>query len=269
MSDATAQAADGGRLVVVGVGYGVAGHLDARSRVNIERADRVFYLFHDPVTATHVQQLNPNAESLHVAYRADEPGSAAARRMVERMVGAVREGAFVCAAFAGHPAIAVPPALEAVRQVRAAGLPAQVLPSISIEDCLVADLGFDPGKTGRVLFEANDFVRSPRRFDPTAALVLLQPGAVGDDRMVDGSTPNRAGLALLADLLGETYPERHPVVLYEREPIPWVPPRMDRTTLAELAEADVRVMTTLFLPPIGPPEVDPTMLARLGMSSRP
>ena len=46
-------------------------------------------------------------ESLHDCYRVGEPGIEGCERMVERILGTVRQGRVTCAAFYGHPAIFV------------------------------------------------------------------------------------------------------------------------------------------------------------------
>src|SRR5947207_15537569 len=100
--------------------------------------------------------------------------------MVEQILQAVRAGRQVCGAFFGHPAVLVDPAHAAVRRAREEGYPAAILPGISAEACLFADLGIDPGVCGCQSYEATDFLVRPRAFDTGTALVLWQVGALAE-----------------------------------------------------------------------------------------
>lgn len=253
----------GGSLTVVGTGYNVAGQVTPEARACIEQAQRVFYLVTDPATSAWLRSLHPAAESLHDCYRQGEPGLEACDRMVERILQAVRGGATTCAAFYGHPAIFVPPGLESVRQARREGFAAHLLPGISFEDCLFADLGIDPGVTGRVLYEATDFLVRPRDFDPTALLVLLQVGAIGLSNFAAGDRPNRAALGLLAEVLGRRYPPHHRVVLYRAAQLPIFDPSIEWVPLERLHEAPLSVVSTLCVPPLPRRPVSAPILERL------
>lgn len=252
-----------GGLTVVGTGYNVAGQVTPETLSCLQRAERLFYLVTDPATSAWLKSLNATAESLHDGYRVGEPGTEACERMVERILAAVREGLEVCAAFYGHPAIFIPPGLESVRRARQEGFPARMLPAISFEDCLFADLGLDPGVHGRLMYEATDFLIRPRRFDPTAGLILLQVGAIGLVNFREDETPNRAGMRLLAEVLGEHYPESHKVALYQAAQLPIFEPSITWTAVSTLADAPLSVCSTLYVPPLKRRPVDREMLTRL------
>ena len=259
------------RLTLVGTGYRVAGQVTPETRVTMETADVLFYLVTDPATGAWLRTLNPRATSLQDCYREGEDGAVAARRMAERMVAPLREGgpegrpdgSSVCAAFSGHPAVLVHAARLAAEQARAEGFAVSMLPAISCEDCLFAELGVDPAVPGRVLFDATDFLLRPRDFDTTAALVLLQVGAVGLRDYRSGREPNRDGMRVLAETLRRWYPAEHPVVLYEAGTLPPFDPKVVRVPLAELGEAPASVVSTLYVPPLPLPPIDEERAARL------
>jgi hypothetical protein len=259
----------GGNLTVVGTGYNVAGHVTAEARSRLVAARRVFYLMTDPASTSWLSTLNPAAESLHDCYRVGEPGLEACERMVERILAPVREGFDVCAAFYGHPAIFVPPGLESLRRARLEGHTASMLPAVSFEDCLYADLGVDPGVSGRAMYEATDFLVRPRRLDPTAALILLQVGAVGVTSFSEGDRPNRAALPFLQELLARWYPRDHTVAVYRITQLPVYQPEIDWLPLANLSEARLSVSSTLYVPPLARRPVDGEILASLGAGARP
>lgn len=240
-------------LTVAGTGYGVAGQITPETEAAIREADRLFYLVTDPATAAFLRSLNPRARSLHDAYQPGEQGLAASRSMVERILEPLGRGLSACAVFSGHPAVFLHTSHAAVRQARRRGFAARMLPAVSCEDCLVADLGVDPSRSGRCLFEATDFLLRRRRFDPASALVLLQVGAIGLVDYREGAEPNRRGLEVLAQVLQEHYPADHQAVLYEIPLLPLFDPSIRPVALAELPRAPVTVVSTLYVPPTPPP----------------
>jgi hypothetical protein len=141
-----------------------------------------------------------------------------------------------------------------------------MLPGVSAEDCLFADLGLDPGEVGCQSFEATDFLLRRRRFDPTSLLVLWQIGLVGieDIRLV--ALWSASGLAVLIETLLETYPRSHPVVVYEASTLPTSPPKIERVALGELANAGVTATSTLCVTPLGEGKTDFEVARRLGLS---
>jgi len=128
-----------------------------------------------------------------------------------------------CLACYGHPGVFVYPSHEAIRRARAEGYEARMLPGISAEDCLFADLGVDPGISGCQSYEATDFMANARRIDPTSSVILWQIGVVGD------ATFKRHGydlsaFPLLIERLLEYYPPTHVTYLYEAAIFPGCEP---------------------------------------------
>ena len=95
----------------------------------------------------------------------------------------------MCAVFYGHPGVFVNPSHRAVAQARAEGFRAAMLPGVSAEDCLFADLGLDPGAHGCQSYEATDFVIRRRSCYPSALLILWQVGALGEDSVTEMGHP--------------------------------------------------------------------------------
>ncbi len=231
----------------------------------IEHAERVLYLLADSVAAEWLKDLNPSAESLEHLYALGKPRSQTYEEMVEVILAPARRGLDVCAVFYGHPGVFGFPPHEAVRRARSEGFSAQMLPGISAEDCLFADLGVDPGD-GCQSFEATNFLLFPRSFDPSVSLVLWQVAAIGEAPGTD--RPNRAGLKVLAEYLQRSYSKKDEVILYEASPYPVGDPIVQRLPLGDLPKAEVRSMTTLYVPPKGHPPPDLEMFDRLGVPRR-
>lgn len=249
------------------VGVGIAGpaHVTAAGRGAIRAADKRFFLVADPLTREWLRGVAPRAENLSDAYAVGKSRDLTYEEMVERILAPVRRGKRVCAIFYGHPGVFAYPPHEAVRRARGEGFAARMLPGISALDCLFADLGVDPGEVGCASFEATDFLLRRRRFDPTSALVLWQVGLVGVEDVREADLWSRDGLALLAEVLLETYPAAHELVIYEASTLPVAPPKIVRAPLGELPRAPVTALSTLYVPPLGEGATDLALARRLGL----
>ena len=167
-----------GSLVVVGTGIGFA-RITLEARAAIAAAEDVLYLVPDAVSDAALLELSPQARSLAGLYEEGVSRRVAYEHMVEAILTPVRAGRRVCAAFYGHPGVFVLPSHEAIRRARAEGFAAEMLPGVSAEDCLVADLGVDPAASGWQSYEATKFLERRPAVETGAALVLWQIGVVG------------------------------------------------------------------------------------------
>lgn len=249
-------------LTVVGTGIRSGTHMTPEARAAFERADDALYLMLDPVSMVWLERLNPSARSLHHHYVPDAPRSDAYASIVDDIMSCVRKGGDVCVAFYGHPGVFVSPSHEAVRLARAEGYEARMLPAISAEDCLFAELGVDPAASGCQSYEATDFLLRRRRVDPSAMLVLFQVTVIGETGFTP--IPPARRLDVLADYLRESYPPTHEVVAYAASPFPMADPIVRRFPLEELPEADLPSFATLYVPPAETRSSDPRMSKRLG-----
>lgn len=257
--------APAGRLDIVGTGIRPGGHLTLEARHLIRGADQVLCLVNG-LTLAALRDLNPKLMSLADCYARGRQRDHSYTEMVASLLAPLAEGQAVCGVFYGHPGVFVWPAHEAIRQARAAGYPARMYPGISAEDCLFADLGLDPAVHGCQSFEASDFLLHARRFDPTAAMILWQPAALGDVSRSSFQT-DPAWVRVLAEVLIEHYPAGHPVVVYEAASFPLAEPRIETIRLETLHRASFSPVSTLYLAPVGPPALSPERLTRLGISA--
>jgi uncharacterized protein YabN with tetrapyrrole methylase and pyrophosphatase domain len=250
-----------GSLTVVGTGIQLASHLTFEARIALQHAQLVLCLVAEPATRAWLERLNPNTQSLNMLYELDRNRSGAYEAMTEEIARRVREGLEVCAAFYGHPAVCAAPTHEALRRVRSEGFPARMLPGVSAEDCLFADLGLDPSRWGWQSYEATDFLVRTRRVDPSAALVLWQIGTVGSP--IASAQKRPIGLPLLVEALLELYSPEHEVVVYEASPYPSWDPLVRRVPLSHLCEEHVTALSTLYVPPRGEAVLNHAILNRL------
>jgi uncharacterized protein YabN with tetrapyrrole methylase and pyrophosphatase domain len=253
-----------GSLTIVGTGIRLIGHCTIEARTYLEQADKVLYLVADPVTTRWIESLNPTAESLHSFYEQGKDRRASYFAMVERILSEVRRGLKVCAAFYGHPGVFVNPSHEAIRQARVEGFDARMLPGISAEDCLFADLGLDPASCGCQSFEATDFLVYKRQFDTRSALILWQIGIIGD--LTYNRSPNTArGLQVLTERLLQFYDPKHNTIIYQASMYPICDSVLESVPLERLPETPATQMSTLYVPPKSLSIPDPQVLQQLGI----
>lgn len=255
-----------GSLAIVGTGISMIAHMTAEAQAQVTHADKLFFLVTHPLAEEWMRQLNPQAESLARFYTPQRDRHEVYRDMANHVLNAVRAGHTVCAAFYGHPTIFVTPTQDMVRRAQTEGYPVTVLPGISAEDCLFADLHLDPGQQGCQSYESSDFLLRPRQFDPSTPMILWQVGVIGHFQVVDASLDSAKGLAILSTALRRWYPADHKVVLYEAAMLPTSEPRITWVALERLPGASLTPFATLYVPPLGLPAVDPEMLTQLGLS---
>lgn len=244
-----AAAAPQGSLVVVGTGIRTVGQLTVEAIAWIKVSDTVLYVVADPVAEALIHHLNPGgAVSLHGCYGEGVPRSQSYEAMVQQIMGCVRAGQRTCAAFYGHPGVFAYPTHESVRRARQEGYPARMLPGISAEDCLFADLGVDPSVDGCQSFEATDFLLRGRRIDTASALVLWQVGIVGDWTYRSTGYDLKAFPALVSRLCA-LYDPGHEAFIYQAAMLPGVAPVITRITLGGLTPEHVTPGSTLYIPP--------------------
>jgi uncharacterized protein YabN with tetrapyrrole methylase and pyrophosphatase domain len=255
-SPETAEEPSTGSLIVVGTGIRSTGQMTMEAIAHIKLAEKVFYLVADPVGEEIINQLNPRgAVSLATLYEQGKARRETYREMVDQILDSVRSGRRTCAVFYGHPGVFVAPSHDAIQKARSEGFNARMLPGVSAEDCLFADLGFDPATAGCQSYESTDFLVNDRRIDPSSHVVLWQVGVLGDQTFnleVQQTNP----LNLLVERLLKIYPADHKACVYEAAVNPGDEPKVDWLTLESLNASKLSIISTLYLPPAEPPRFD-------------
>lgn len=239
----------GPSLIVVGTGIRIIGQMTIESVSWIKVAEKVLYLTYDPVADDVITGLNPNAESLIGFYAEGKPRRKSLQAMVKRVMACVRSGTQTCLVCYGHPGVLCWVGHEAIRQARGSGFTAKMLPAVSAEDCLFADLGLDPGTTGCQTFEATDFLTNGQSVDPACLLILWQIGVTGDRLFTRKGYKNTA-LPDLIERLCQFYGPNHEVIVYSAA-IHWAgEPTIEHVPLGRLHKARLSGSSTLCVPPV-------------------
>jgi precorrin-6B methylase 1 len=255
-----------GSLSAVGIGIAAPAHATVEAIQRIKAADKVLSIVVDPLAEYWLHGLNATTESLSPFYAKGKNRKRTYNEMVEYILGLVRQNLRVCVASYGHPGVTAYPLHEALRRAHAEGFSAEMLPGISAEDCLFAELGIDPTESGCLSFEATDFLVYHRMPDLMSDLILWQVGAIGVwDARNERDAWNQDGIKVLTERLLETYRPGHQVVIYEASRLPMCPSTIDRVHLESLPEARVSAAATLYVPAMTKPTVDEAMVQRLGI----
>lgn len=252
------------QLIVVGTGIRATGQLTIETIAWLRAADKVLYLTSDPVAEEVIKTLNPKgAESLMACYGSDKLRTDTYSEIVKKTMAYLRAGHRVCLAVYGHPGVLAIPTHEAVRQARAAGIKARMLPAVSAADCMFADLGIDEFG-GCSSFEATDFLLNMRVIDPASHLLLWQIGGLGD-LTYKKYDYNIVGLEQLTRKLMGYYGPHHVVTLYEAPMFAGVEPLICSGPLHQLPFGCPTPNSTMYIPPMTQPQPDLSVQYELGL----
>jgi uncharacterized protein YabN with tetrapyrrole methylase and pyrophosphatase domain len=243
------------QLVVAGTGIRIVGQLTIEAATCIRRAERLHFSVADAVGERVIRALNARAEPLMPLYADGKPRSETYEEMVETILRSVRAGHRTAAVFYGHPGVFAFPSHEAVRRARREGFSARMLPAVSAEDCLFADLGVDPADSGCQSLEATDFLLRMRSIDTTQQLILWQVGVLGEWSFRRTSY-GLSALPMLVRKLLERYPSEHVATVYEAASAPGAEPRAERTPIGALGDVPLTPISTLYVPPLRDPGFD-------------
>ncbi len=201
-------------LTLIGTGIKFLSHLTVEAEAHIKSAQKLLFLLNDPALQQWVLKQNPTAESLDFLYEKFEQRQDSYQAITHYILETLRKHQQLCVLMYGHPTVFAQPALNAIYQAKEQGYATLILPGISAEDCLFADLQINPGSSGCQSFETTDFLIHQRIFDPRSHLILWQVGIIG----VLGHAKyiqNAEAAKILVRYLSKYYALDHEVVLYE------------------------------------------------------
>lgn len=239
------------RLIVVGCGIKFVSHLTVEVKAAIEQSDKVLYLVNEPAMKVWIKKHAKQAQSLDFLYGAATNRQHSYQAISDYILDALEEDKSLCVVLYGHPSVFATPALDAVSRAKTAGIDCQILPGISAEDCLFADLAIDPGDRGCLSFEASYFLLYQPTFTHQCHLVLWQAAVIGMQGHPPEDHDPRPGLALLSQYLLTFYPEKHPIVSYQAAQYPQFSPIIKVIQLGQLATEVIPRLATLYIAPHG------------------
>ena len=143
-----------------------------------------------------------------------------------------------------------------------------MLPAVSAEDCLFADLGIDPSFPGLQTLEATDMLLRKHKLLTDAHVIIWQVGCVGDLCFRRQGYLNH-NFHVLIKYLQEAYCEEYVITHYIAAQFPMCSALIEHIPLNDFMENDVakRVtgISTFYIPPRDARAVDPGMAVTLGL----
>lgn len=249
-------------LIVVGSGIKFMSHLTTEVKVCIEKSDKVLYLINEPVMQEWIKKNSKSSESLDDLYMKSSKRNDNYISIAEYIIQNLKETNNLCVVIYGHPTVFVQPSLLAAKMALADGYNVTIMPGISAEDCLFADLMIDPATSGCQSFEATDFLLYRREHDSSSHLIIWQPFVIGVLGIPIDHNPQE-GLRLLTEYLREKYQLDHEVILYEAAQYPAFKPKIVSILLRDLIDAELSSLTTLYVKPAIQKMPDSYMLRKL------
>ncbi|MEM7019413.1 MAG: SAM-dependent methyltransferase [Pseudomonadota bacterium] len=253
-----------GSLIVAGTGIKSIAHLTVEAQAWIREADIVLHCLADPVTALWVRDNSKQAIDLNGFYQDSQPRLQTYLNMSAFIMQHVRAEQDVCVVFYGHPGIFAMATHYSIAMARAEGYRTAMLPGISAEDCLFAELGFDPATYGCQSLEATDMLLRRRAPQIDEHVIIWQAGEVGNLVYHERREANPA-IAVLLEYLLQFYPPEHPVFHYQGAQYPISESAIEYLSLSDLVNAHLSTVSTLYLPPVQERPVDKEMAEKLGI----
>ncbi|MDT0305430.1 SAM-dependent methyltransferase [Streptomyces sp. DSM 44917] len=202
---------------------------------------------------------------LSAAYAEDKPRSETYTEVAAAVVAAaVRDGgrhaAFVTS---GHPLVLVTPTQLILKEAVSRGIPVNRVPGVSSLDTVWADIGFDPGPDGALMFEATSLLLRRYPLSPSVPLFLWQVNTV--ETALYSTRKNRPErFSRLQEYLLRFYPPDHVAVLVHSASLPITRSRLAEVRLGELGRL-AEIATSqhiLYVPPAARQAVADQELAR-------
>ncbi len=259
-----------GKLIVIGSGIKSIAHFTLEAQAHLQQADIVLYAAADPVTDMWIEKQNPNSFDLYQYYGNDKNRIITYTQMIERIMEEVRAGKYVCALFYGHPGVFVTPSHNAIELARREGYEAEMLPGISAEDCLFADLGVDPSIPGLQTYEATDLLLRKRPINTEINAVIWQVGCVGDIGFKFHGYENDKFNVLL-DYLEEFYSPDQEVINYVASMFSMSKAKIEKHKLSDYRDPEIAKsvsgISTFFIPAAKMTVSDAELSNKLGLKT--
>lgn len=207
------------------------------------------YLVNEPITKQWIEQYSKLSESLDSIYFSENDRQISYDKIRDKILAELETYNFITVVLYGHPTVFADPGLQSIIAAQKKSIETIILPGISIENCLYADLKVDPGQFGCFHVEATELLLYDKIIEPTAHLCIWQPGMIGN-RSVPNSNQKSNHLKLLKLKLKKYYPDDHIAILYEAPMYPGVEPRIHKFSLSDIEAQSIGTLATLYIPPL-------------------
>lgn len=237
-------------VILAGTGIKSLSHITREVEVSVQQADKVLYLVNEPVIEEWILKQASETESMHDLYIKNESRRDNYRAIIDKIIEEHEVCRNLCVLIYGHPTVFAYPGIEAIRQIERKGGVVKIMPGISAEDCLFADLRVNPGERGCLSIEATEFLLYDRVIDPMSHVIFWQIGQVGNTG-IPTTGLNNALLDYFCRRITEIYGHDKEVVLYEASLYPNIPPKIRKLNISLLKQEEISTISSLYLSPEG------------------
>jgi uncharacterized protein YabN with tetrapyrrole methylase and pyrophosphatase domain len=252
-------------VYVVGLGIVSVRQVTREAESAMRRSSQIFYACDAIGIHDYLAELSPIVTEIYAStLREGEDRLSKYNRIAATVLEAALDHPPVTFAVAGHPMVFVYPTQQILAAAADLGLRVAVLPGISAFDCMIVDLGLDPGTGGVQMFETTALLLHQRALQPDVPCFLWQVGSV-ETRLFTRmpSVPERYR-RLEAHLI-KYYPPDHRVKVVYSSSHPLADAAILEFAIRDMHEhaAEIHPGATLYIPPARPAEIRDAELRQL------
>jgi uncharacterized protein YabN with tetrapyrrole methylase and pyrophosphatase domain len=252
-------------LYLVGLGIVSVRQITRETESALRRSTEVLYACDAIGIADYLGDLCPKVTEVYVAtLREGEDRLSKYNRIAAMVLEAALDHPPVSFAVAGHPMVFVYPTQQILKTAGLLGLRVAVLPGISALDCMIVDLGLDPGSQGIQMYETTALLLHRRELQPDVPCFLWQVGSA-ETRLFTRSRSVPQRFSRLQQHLLRYYPAGHVVRVVYSATHPLARSNILQFPIERMHEhaADIHPGATLYIPPCRPAEIKDTELQQL------
>lgn len=236
-------------LALVGTGIKTISHLTEEAKGYICNCDKVLYLVNEPLLEIYIKRLSKLSETLEPVYFQSESRENSYNNIAQKIHIELENFNSICVVIYGHPCVFATPGLLALSDLDNT-IKTVVCPAISAQDCLYADLRFDPASGGIQTFDATEYLLYDKLIDTSSHTVIYQIGMVGNLGLPTNKV-NKEAINFIKKKLLNVYEKEKNAVIYESALYPGNNPKISEFDLDDLDIQELTTISTLYIPPDG------------------
>jgi hypothetical protein len=252
-------------VYIVGLGIVSVRQITREAEAAMRRSREIFYASDAIGIEDYLAQLCPTVTEIYVStLREGEDRLSKYNRIAATVLEAALDHAPVTFAVAGHPMVFVYPTQQILAAADDLGLTVAVLPGISAFDCMIVDLGLDPGTCGVQMFETTALLLQQRPLQPDVPCFLWQIGSA-ETRLFTRAPSAPQRFTRLQEHLERFYPADHLVKVVYSSSHPLAAPAILEFPINRMHEhaAQIHPGATLYIPPAQHADIKDTELREL------
>ena len=236
-------------LALVGTGIKTISHLTEEAKGYICNCDKVLYLVNEPLLEIYIKRLAKSSMTLGSVYFQSESREDAYNNIARQIHLELEKFNSICIVIYGHPCVFATPGLLALLGLDSS-IKTVICPAISAQDCLYADLKFDPASGGIQTFDATEYLLYDKLIDPFSHIVIYQIGMAGNLGLPTNKI-NKGAINFIKKKLLNVYKKEKKTIIYESALYPGNNPKISEFDLDNLDRQKLTPISTLYIPPDG------------------